>query len=174
MFGLPMLIVEPQTNGGLIQWLNANAGAVQALTAIAIMILTASLVGITAHYARASWRVARLMESDLRYRIEPRFIVNVERYDSVSKGPDRLKVSLQSEKAPFFVRQFKLTLRKLGEDKSEVFEIPVEQSKCTQYHRYETAYALKGYDEWQADILYADELGIFERCDTVVHRPAKT
>jgi hypothetical protein len=47
------------------KWLNDNAGAVQAVTALAIMVLTAVLGGVTYWYAKLTQRMALTLEQQL-------------------------------------------------------------------------------------------------------------
>lgn len=49
-----------------------------ALSNPALALLTFILIVVTAFYARANWRVMRLMEADLRFKIEPVPSINID------------------------------------------------------------------------------------------------
>jgi hypothetical protein len=54
-----------------MQWMNQNAGAVQAITAIVIVGLTAVLIGVTWSYATLTRRMALTMERQLASSFQP-------------------------------------------------------------------------------------------------------
>jgi hypothetical protein len=79
--------------GRLIWSLNHNAGAVQALAAIAVALLTAVLIGITWWYARSTREMARTMErqlntSERQSQTMERQLNAVERQLAASFQPD--------------------------------------------------------------------------------------
>jgi hypothetical protein len=54
-----------------MQWLNQNAGAVQAIMAIVICVLTAVLIGVTWWYAKLTRRMAFTLEQQLAASFHP-------------------------------------------------------------------------------------------------------
>jgi hypothetical protein len=54
-----------------MEWLNQNAGAVQAVMAVIIVVLTAALVGVTCWYAGLTRRMALTMEQQLAASFHP-------------------------------------------------------------------------------------------------------
>jgi hypothetical protein len=54
-----------------MQWLNMNAGAIQALTAIAITLLTAALIGVTWWYAGLTQQMAKTMQQQMVAAFQP-------------------------------------------------------------------------------------------------------
>ena len=152
----------------MVEWLNTNQGAVQGMAAIAISLLTAVLVVVTIHYARANWRVAELMEKDLRFKVEPRLSFSVDKYDSVSRGPDQIKVHISVENGPAIITKLHLTLGKRnGKEETEEIPFVVGPEGVIPSYPFRTSYKLKGYDWWSVTVSYSDALRLFETTDTI-------
>ena len=54
-----------------MNWLDQNAGAIQALTAVAITLLTAVLIGVTWWYANLTRQMAKTMEQQMIAAFQP-------------------------------------------------------------------------------------------------------
>jgi hypothetical protein len=61
----------------LVWWSGQNSAAIQALSAIAIVVLTAVLGGITLYYALITGRMARTMERQIEFSFQPNVLTAI-------------------------------------------------------------------------------------------------
>lgn len=84
-----------------VNWIQAHQNELQAISGLAIAVLTMVLIIVTAIYARANWLTMRLMEADVRFRTKPiprLGLTAVKPWSST--GPQPWQVTLRTEHAP--------------------------------------------------------------------------
>lgn len=164
---IAQVATEPAQSGGLTDWLNVNASAVQAVAAILIIILTGVLVAVTIYYARANWHVVHAMEKDLQSRIQPRLLVDVQ---AIPAGPDHpenddyvhIEVKV-TRNGPAIIKAIELFLSKKGGGDEEIntglLDVRVVEGGGTScYCRSK----MMDFDFWHAKVWYSDELNLFQ------------
>lgn len=101
----------------MLDWLNQNAGAMQALFALGILVLTVALVGITAWYARTTDEALKLSRELSERQWRPDVHTEVDRDFSL------LVVNLAKPTA--FVKSLNMGLSK--EDQNKILMRPVNK-----------------------------------------------
>jgi len=61
----------------LVWWSGQNSAAIQALSSIAVVVLTAVLGGITLYYALITGRMARTMERQIEFSFQPNVLTAI-------------------------------------------------------------------------------------------------
>jgi hypothetical protein len=140
-----------------LTWLNANQGAVQALSSIVTSIVTVFLFAITSVYVRATLRSTKAIETDLKFRTKP--LPNVALTILDEKGCEyRFKIEVTTLNAPLRFRSLILTFREENEHEYEL-NFPVAQFVLRLGEMYESE---QGYlpgspvQTWSATLIYTD------------------
>jgi hypothetical protein len=58
-------------DGGSVNWIYRHQNELQAISGLAVALLTLVLIIVTGVYATANWRTMRLVEADVRFRVRP-------------------------------------------------------------------------------------------------------
>jgi hypothetical protein len=140
-----------------LTWLNANQGAVQALSSIVTAIVTIFLFLITSVYVRATLRSTKAIEADLKFRTKP--LPNVAMTKLEGSGSEyRFKIEVTTLNAPLRFRS--LAVKFEQEDKHEYkLEFPVAHFVLRLGEMYESEqgfYPGTPVQTWRATLIYTD------------------
>jgi len=92
-----------------MDWIIKNQVLLSALTNVILAALTALLVLINIFYVRASWKMMRLMESDVKIRTYPRPRVSVKLSKQNANGELNYLITVRTANAPM-----RLTFLQIG------------------------------------------------------------
>lgn len=151
-----------------MNWIYQHREVLQALSSLTIACLTVVLIILTALYARANWRVMRLMEADLRFRTLPILRLGIESH-LLAGQQHNWNIEIGNRGAPCCILAIRVTA--IFSDRSShtdnaAFNVPPILTQTEEYHTAGKLPPHKVPIEFWTTLRHGDLIGAFEYEDS--------